>query len=319
VDGHNDLPLLIRRATGGDVRAYGLDERRPGRDTDIPRLREGLVAGQFWAAFVPPRETRPTGYALQQIALIHRLAETHPETFFPARESADVARARTRAKIASFCAIENGAAIELDRLDAIVTLCHNLTTDWCDSATDQPRHAGLAPFGRRAIERMNRLGVLVDLSHTSEQAALQAIEISATPPILSHSNARALCDHPRNATDALLDRLRQAEGLVMATFVPNFLSSGWSRPGDGDRPRGGVADLCDHLDYLRGRIGEDHIGLGSDFFGGPQGPGLEDASCFPAIFAELLRREWSEEALAKLAGGNLLRVFATAERVAREG
>jgi membrane dipeptidase len=351
-DGHNDLPLLIRRRADGDPAAFGLAERRDGRDTDIPRLREGRVAAQIWAAFVPPREARPASFALQQIALVRRFVDAYPDAFMPAFCADDVARAKKRGLIASFVSIENGAAVEdgrLDSLDAyhalgvrLITLCHNLSTDWCDSATDAPRHDGLSPFGVRVVERMNRLGLMVDLSHVSDRAAHKALDACAAPAVWSHSNARKLCGHPRNVSEDLLDRVVANGGVVMATFVPNFLSQkslDWLTPlqdphgkdradagADGEIarretekgvwPRGGLVDLCDHIDYLAHRIGFDHVGVGSDFFGGPQGAGLEDASCFPHIFAELMRRGWRDEDLAKLASGNILRTMRAAQTAA---
>ena len=337
-DGHNDLPYVIRvdKAAPGDVAAFALSERRTDRDTDIPALRAGKVGAQFWTAFVPPREKQPASYALQQIALIRAMNKLHPEAFLAADNAADVAAAHTQGRIASFIAIENGAAIEnrLDALDAyydlgarLMTLCHNATTDWCDSATEAPRHEGLSAFGRMVVTRMNDLGMIVDLSHCAPRAAHAALDVSRAPAILSHSNAKTLCDHPRNAPDDLLDRLPANGGMVMATFVPNFIDrqalgpprqssadAAVSSKDESPRPRGGtLAQFCDHLDYFRARVGDDHIGIGSDFFGGPQGEGLENASCFPNIFAELMRRGWSDAALIKLAGGNLVRVFGAVE------
>lgn len=351
IDAHNDLPYVIRADAHakGDVAAYGLDRRRPG-DTDIPRLREGRVAAQVWAAFVPPRESRPASYALQQIALVRAMNALYADTFLPALRADDVARARAEGRIASFLSIENGAAIEnrLDTLDAfhalgvrLMTLCHNATLDWCDSATDAPRSSGLSDFGLSVVDRMNDLGMIVDLSHTSDAAAHRALDHSRAPVVLSHSNARALCNHPRNAPDDLLDHVAERNGLVMATFVPNFIcqkSQDWLKsmqdahgraPDDengaiaarerknGPWPRGTRGQFCDHLDYLKAKLGPDRIGIGSDFFGGPQGAGLEDVSCFPRIFAELIRRGWPDDHLRKLAGGNFLRVMRAVEAEAR--
>jgi membrane dipeptidase len=350
VDGHNDLPFLIRRATDGDIARYDLHRRDNHRDTDIPRLTAGRVSAQIWAAFVPPREPQPASYALQQIALIRRLAATHPDVFLPAGRAADIAAAKRRGRIASFTAIENGAAIEgrLDTLGAfydlgvrLITLCHNASTDWCDSATDAPRHGGLSAFGRTVIAEMNRLGMIIDLAHVSDAVMHQVLDLTRAPVVFSHSNARALCDHPRNVPDDVLARVAANGGVVMATFVPQFISQAsreWLRPleaqqnqdpaGDasiaaGERergpwPRGTLEEYCDHLDYLAAAAGHDHVAIGSDFFGGPQGKGLEDASCYPRIFAELIRREWSETNLRKLASGNFLRVFRAVERVAGE-
>ncbi len=356
IDAHNDLPYVIRadRQAQGDVAAYRLDERRNSGDTDIPRLREGRLAAQVWAAFVPPREPHPASYALQQIALIRRMNDLHADVFLPALRAADVKRARRQKKIASFIAIENGAAIEnrLDALDAfyalgvrLMTLCHNATLDWCDSATDAPRSHGLSEFGRAAIARMNDLGMIVDCAHVSDQVMHQALDCSRAPIVFSHSNARALCDHKRNVPDDVLARVAEKGALVMATFVPNFICQrsqdwlktlqdahgGYNDGGDPDAviaaheqsagpwPRGTLAQYCDHLDYLKSKVGPDHIGIGSDFFGGPQGEGLKDVSCFPHIFAELIRRGWPKAHLKKLAGENFLRVFRTVEMAAKRG
>ena len=351
VDGHNDLPILIRRDAKGDVAAYDLTAISPGRDTDIPRLRAGRVGAQVWAAFVPPREVRPTSYALQQIALVHRMNALYPETFRPAFSVADIHAAKAEGRIASLIGIENGAAIEnrLDALDAfyalgvrLITLCHNATTDWCDSATDAPRHKGLSDFGRDVIARMNDLGMIVDLAHVSDAVMHQVLDISRAPVVFSHSNARTLCDHKRNVPDDVLDRVPAKGGIVMATFVPSFIcekSRRWLAPIADDHgktregldeaaeiaarepvaghwPRGTLGQYCDHLEYLKRRIGADHIGIGSDFFGGPQGEGLGDVSCFPAILAELFRRGWSETDVEKLAGGNFIRVLGEVEGVA---
>ncbi|MFO1116781.1 MAG: dipeptidase [Beijerinckiaceae bacterium] len=355
VDGHNDLPIVIRAdaQAKGDVAAFRLDQRRNSGDTDIPRLREGRVAAQFWAAFVPPREKNPATFALQQIALVRRMNEIHGDVFLPALAARDVARAFRQNKIASFIAIENGAAIEnrLDALDAyyalgvrLMMLCHNATLDWVDSATDAPRSNGLSEFGRDVIARMNDLGMIVDCAHVSDDVMRQVLDISRSPVVFSHSNARALCDHARNVPDDVLARIPDNGAVVMATFVPNFIcqkSQDWLKSmqdafgghdgsvDDGERaiaareqsagpwPRGTLSQYCDHLDYLKLRVGADCIGIGSDFFGGPQGEGLKDVSCFPHIFAELIRRGWRDRDLRKLASGNFLRAFRAVEKAAR--
>ena len=356
IDAHNDLPFVIRidKEAQGDPALYRLDERRNSGDTDIPRLREGRVAAQFWAAFIPPREQKPASFALQQIVLIKRMNELHPDVFLPAVRASDVKRAHRQKKIASFITIENGAAIEnrLDALDAyyelgvrLMTLCHNATLDWVDSATDAPRSNGLSDFGRQVIARMNDLGMIVDCAHVSDDVMHQALDISRAPVVFSHSNARALCDHRRNVPDDVLARIADKGALVMATFVPDFIcqrSKDWmaalkdaygktpegldndivvpTREKEiGAWPRGSLNQYCDHLEYLKSKVGPDHIGIGSDFFGGPQGEGLKDVSCFPHIFAELIRRGWPNTHLKKLAGENFLRVFRAVEkaRVAR--
>lgn len=279
--------------------------------------------------------------------------EIHGDVFLPALAARDVARAFRQNKIASFIAIENGAAIEnrLDALDAyyalgvrLMMLCHNATLDWVDSATDAPRSNGLSEFGRDVIARMNDLGMIVDCAHVSDDVMRQVLDISRSPVVFSHSNARALCDHARNVPDDVLARIPDNGAVVMATFVPNFIcqkSQDWLKSmqdafgghdgsvDDGERaiaareqsagpwPRGTLSQYCDHLDYLKLRVGADCIGIGSDFFGGPQGEGLKDVSCFPHIFAELIRRGWRDRDLRKLASGNFLRAFRAVEKAAR--
>jgi membrane dipeptidase len=351
VDGHNDLPFIVRadKEARGDVAAFHLEQQRGGRDTDIPRLIEGKVAAQFWAAFVPPREKQPASFALQQIALTRRMNALYPDVFLPGFGSMDIARAKADKKIASFITIENGAALE-NRIDTLfafydlgvrlMTLCHNATTDWCDSATDAPRHNGLSDFGREVIAAMNDVGMIIDLAHVSPAAMHQVIDITRAPVVWSHSNARALCDHPRNVPDDVLDRVVDNGGIVMPTFVPDFISQksrDWMKPLKdehgatargvnmdevvpareaelGPWPRGTLSEYCDHLDYVRAKIGPDHLGIGSDFFGGPQGEGLKDAACFPGIFAELMQRGWPDADLEKLASGNFVRAFAAVEK-----
>lgn len=346
IDGHNDLPYVVRldRSAKGDLAAYDLGKLHPETDTDIPRMQAGRLAGQFFAAYVPPNHPKPAGFALAQIALMRRIWERHADVFRPGLCADDVEAAKKEGRIALFMTIENGSALdnELDSLDAywdlgvrLMTLCHNDTHDWCDSATDAPRHNGLAPFGREVIGRMNRLGMIVDLAHVAPKVMHDVLDISTAPVVWSHSNAFSLCDHPRNVPDDVLDRVAGNDGLVMATFVPDFISQAsrdWHRPAKdqygktpegldykkaeaelartaGPRPKATLAQYCDHVEYLAKRIGHDRIGIGSDFFGGLNPEGLEDASTFPSVLAELIRRGWSDENLAKLAGGNMLRVM----------
>jgi membrane dipeptidase len=354
IDGHNDLPFVIRksREARGDLAIYDLTKVHPETDTDIPRLQAGKVAAQFWAAFVFPNDPKPAGFALAQIALVRAMNARHADVFLPALAACDVAAAHRQGKIASFITIENGSALDgqLDALDAyyglgvrLMTLCHNGTHDWCDSATDAPRHNGLSPFGRDVIARMNDLGMIVDLAHVSHKVMHDVLDISRTPVVWSHSNVFSLCDHPRNVPDDVLARVKANRGIVMATFVPDFLSQAsrdWHRPAKdawgktpdgldyvkaeadiakkaGPRPKATLAQYCDHVEHLARVIGHDHIGIGSDFFGGATVEGLEDVSTFPAVFAELIRRGWSEDNLARLASGNFLRVFAEIERARR--
>lgn len=353
IDGHNDLPFVVRldRAAKGDLSAYDLGKIHPETDTDIPRMQAGKLAGQFFAAYVPPNHPKPAGFALAQIALMRRIWQRHADVFRPGLSADDVEAARKEGRIALFMTIENGSALdnELDALDAywdlgvrLMTLCHNDTHDWCDSATDAPRHNGLTAFGKEVIGRMNRLGMVVDLAHVSPKVMHDVLDVSTAPAVWSHSNAFSLCDHPRNVPDDVLDRVAGNDGLVMATFVPDFISQAsrdWHRPAKdqygktpegfdykeaeaeitrtaGPRPKATLAQYCDHVEYLARRIGHDHIGIGSDFFGGLNPEGLEDASTFPAAIAELIRRGWSDENLAKLAGGNMLRVMRSVASVA---
>jgi membrane dipeptidase len=346
IDGHNDLPFVVRldRAAKGDLGIYDLGKVHPETDTDIPRMRAGKLAAQFFAAYVPPSHPKPAGFALAQIALMRRIWERHADVFRPGLCADDVEAAKKEGRIALFMTIENGSALdnELDALDAywdlgvrLMTLCHNDTHDWCDSATDAPRHDGLSAFGKQVIGRMNRLGMIVDLAHVAPKAMHDVLDIGQAPVVWSHSNAFSLCDHPRNVPDDVLDRVAGKDGLVMATFVPDFISQAsrdWHRPAKdqygktpdgldykkaeaeitrtaGPRPKATLAQYCDHVDYLARRIGHDHIGIGSDFFGGLNPERLEDASTFPAVIAELIRRGWSQENLAKLASGNMLRVM----------
>lgn len=353
IDGHNDLPYVIRlsREARGDVAAYGLDKVHAETDTDIPRMQDGKLAGQFFAAYVPPNHPKPAGFALAQIALMRDILARHANVFRPGLSADDVEAAKAEGQIALFMTIENGSALdnELDALDAyyglgvrLMTLCHNGTHDWCDSATDAPKHNGLTAFGKDVIRRMNQLGMVVDLAHVSHKVMHDVLDISSAPVVWSHSNAFTLCDHPRNVPDDVLDRVAGAGGVVMATFVPDFISQAsrdWHRPAkdqygktpdgldykkaeadiaakSGPRPKATLAQYCDHLDYLASRIGHDHVGIGSDFFGGAVPQGLEDTSTFPGLIAELIRRGWSEENLEKLAGGNTLRVLRAVEQKA---
>ena len=357
VDSHNDLPWVIRRhpKSQGDVAAYALHRRRlwPHRDTDIPRLRAGKVRAQFWAAFVPTVFPNPARTGLEQIDLIERIHELHPDVFLRSTRAADISRAARLGRIASFIAVENGAAIENSlpmlrthyRLGVrYMTLCHNETLEWVDAATDAPKNGGLSDFGRDVLREMNRLGMIIDLAHTSAEVMHQALDLSTAPVAITHANARALCDHPRNAPDDVLTRLRANGGIIMATFVPDFISqaerdwlkpieddTGRLRPGvklatalrartreAGPRPHATLEQYCDHLEYLVRLAGIDHVGIGSDFFGGAAPVGLEDVSRFPYVFAEMFRRGWSERPLAKIAGGNFRRVFRAVERAAEK-
>jgi membrane dipeptidase len=351
VDGHNDLPWTIREEAGGDLAAFDLRARRATGDTDLPRLVEGRVAGQFWSVWIPSGLEHPARTQLEQIELARRMIEAHPDRLLFATRAADVERARREGKIASFLGMENGQALEnsLGALRAYyelgvryLTLTHGKTTDWADSATDDPRHGGLAPFGREVVREMNRLGMLVDLSHVSPEVMHQVLELAEAPVVFSHSSALALVDHPRNVPDDVLAKLRSNGGVVMVTFIPPFVSPAareWGRPlerlvqaakiveemnriqkeyeaAHGEAPRATLAQVADHVEHVARVAGHDHVGIGSDFYGGPMPDGLEDVSRLPHLVAELVRRGWSDENLAKLAGGNVLRTLAAAETAA---
>lgn len=351
-DGHNDLAWVIRndRTARGDVIAYDLTRVHERGDTDIPRLREGQVGAQFWAAFQPTNAPHPARTALEQIDLIRRIEAAHPNVFLPARSAADFARARRLGKIASYIVVEGGVGLEnsLSPLRIwhaagarMLIPCHNETLDWVDSATDAPRHGGFNAFGRAVIAECNRLGMIVDGAHVSHDAIRRLLDVSEAPILLSHSNAFTLCDHPRNAPDDVLRRLKHNGGVVMATFVPGFVSQdlrNWlkrSRDGygkaplsadpkaqlaelearHGPAPRATLAQVADHIVYLVETAGIDHVGVGSDFFGGAQPDGLEHVGRFPHLFAELIRRQFSERDLEKIANRNVLRVMRKVEQV----
>jgi membrane dipeptidase len=349
-DGHNDLPWVIMhdKQARGDVRAFDLGRVHERGDTDIPRLREGGVGAQFWAAFQPTSAPHPGRTTLEHIDLIRRMESIHADVFFPARSAADFARARRAGKIASYIVVEGGVGLENSLAPLrvwhaagarMLIPCHNETLDWVDSATDVARHGGFNAFGRAVIGEANRLGMIVDGAHVSHEGIRRLLDVSEAPILLSHSNAFALCDHPRNAPDDVLRRLKENGGVVMATFVPGFLSQAlrdWlkrSRNGaakaplgndpkaqmaeletrQGPAPRATLSDVADHVAYLVETAGIDHVGIGSDFFGGPQPIGLENVGCFPNLFAELLKRGFSERDLAKIASRNVLRVMREVE------
>jgi membrane dipeptidase len=351
-DGHNDLPWVIRidKAAKGDVVAYDLTRMHERGDTDIPRLREGQVGAQFWAAFQPTNSPHPARTTLEQIDLIRRIEAAHPDVFLPARSAADFARARRAGKIASYIVVEGGVGLENSLAPLriwhaagarMLIPCHNETLDWVDSATDAPRNGGFNAFGCAVIGEANRLGMFLDGAHVSHEGIRRLLDVSEAPILLSHSNAFTLCDHPRNAPDDVLRRLKEKGGVVMATFVPGFISQAlrnWlkrSRDGfgkspmvsdpkaqmaelearQGPAPRATLAEVADHIVYLVETAGVDHVGIGSDFFGGPQPVGLENVGRFPHLIAELIRRGFSERDLAKIASGNVLRAMRVVERV----
>lgn len=323
IDGHNDLPWAIRQSETAprdvDAPEHDLRARTPFH-TDIPRLRQGRVGGQFWSVYIPYEavEEGAAKVQLEQIDIARQIFRRYPDVFGEAYDASDVERVFGEGRIASLMGIEGGHAIEnsLGALRAYwdmgvryMTLTHNGTLDWADAANDEHRHGGLTEFGREVVREMNRLGMLVDLSHTSPETMNDALDVAEAPVIWSHADTRGLRDHPRNVPDQVLRRLPDNGGVVMVTFVPSFLT---------DAEEATLADVADHIEHVVELAGIDHVGIGGDFDGISSTPvGLEDVSTYPALLAELSRRGWSEEDLAKLAGENVLRAMREAEAVAR--
>ncbi|MBX3133552.1 MAG: dipeptidase [Gemmatimonadaceae bacterium] len=322
IDGHNDLPWAIRefRDAPHDVERYDLRTRTVGH-TDIARLRAGMLGGQFWSVYIPGGDAiKAMGYArvqLEQIDIAQRVFAKYPDVLEPILTAQGFRDAFARGRIGSVMGMEGGHAIEnsLGALRAYyamgvryMTLTHNVHLDWADAHVPNPRHGGLTAFGREVVREMNRLGMLVDLSHTSAATMAAALDVSEAPVIWSHANAFAIANHTRNVPDDILRRLPQNGGVVMVTFVPGFVSR---------TPGATLAQVADHIDHIKRVAGVDHVGVGGDFDGIDEVVrGLEDVSTYPALFAELSRRGWSEAELRKLAGENILRAMAQAERVA---
>ena len=354
VDGHNDLPWLILEETGGNVRAFRLD-RENEFDTDIPRLRKGLVGAQFWSVWIPG-ETAPSDTGrkqLEQIDTALRIIDAHPETFELALTADDIERVYGQGKIASLLGMEGGYALNnsLGAMRAFyrlgvryMTLTHNVSVDWADAALGEQRHGGLTEFGRAMVLEMNRTGMMVDIAHTSPATMHDTLDVARAPVIWSHAAARAIVDHPRNVPDDVLIRLPDNGGVVMVTFIPSFLSKKVWEMEEGlwatdaaivttreyreiwlahDAKYGAVratlSDVADHIEHIRDVAGVDRVGIGSDYWGMPDMPlGLEDVSGFPRLFAVLIQRGWTDEDLGKLAGKNILRVMRTVESAARK-
>ncbi|MEU8940709.1 dipeptidase [Streptomyces goshikiensis] len=361
VDGHNDLPWALRK----QVR-YDLDRRDIAGDqsaylhTDIPRLRAGAVGAQFWSVYVAAELTgdEAVSATLEQMDAVDQLIARYPGDLVRALTADDMEAARADGRIASLMGAEGGHSINnslatlraLHRLGVrYMTLTHNYTIDWADSATDEPRHGGLTDFGREVVREMNRVGMLVDLSHVAATTMRDALAVSAAPVIFSHSSSLAICDHPRNIPDDVLELLPVNGGVAMATFVPKFIlpaAVAWTQAADENlrahglhhldtgpeamalhrafeaehpRPVATAATVADHLDHMREVAGVDHIGIGGDYDGTAFTPaGLDDVSGYPNLIAELLERGWSKPDLAKLTWSNAVRALRDAEAVARE-
>lgn len=350
VDGHNDLPWQVERRAARQWERFDLAERRDDVHTDIPRLRAGGLAAQFWAAYVPCeiRGSEAVEHAFAQVDVIRRMVACWPEVFEFVESADGVMRAHGRGRIASLIGLEGGHCLgEREPLAILrmlrrcgaryLTLTHNDTHSWADSATDEARHDGLSALGVRIVQEMNAIGVLVDLSHVAPTTMRDALEASRVPVVFTHSSARALCDHVRNVPDEILERVRDNGGTVMVTFVPSFVRESvrahWAERRaiaartDGEErmralaafdashavPRAELGDVADHIEHVARVAGIDHVGVGGDFDGIESVPrGLEDVSKYCELFAELMRRGFSDEDCEKIAGRNILRVLRAA-------
>ncbi|GAA3790504.1 dipeptidase [Streptomyces chiangmaiensis] len=359
VDGHNDLPWALREQVGYDLDARDIAHHQNEHlHTDLPRLREGGVGAQFWSVYVRSDLPDPVSATLEQIDCVRQLTERYPADLRRTLTAADMEAARTEGRIASLMGAEGGHSIanSLGTLRGLyelgvryMTLTHNDNVAWADSATDRPAAGGLTNFGREVVREMNRLGMLVDLSHVAATTMRDALDTTDTPVIFSHSSARAVCDHPRNIPDDVLERLPANGGVAMVTFVPKFVlraAVDWTAAADDNmrthgfhhldttpqamkvhrafeernpRPVATVATVADHLDHMREVAGVDHLGIGGDYDGTAFTPdGLGDVSGYPNLIAELLERGWSTSDLAKLTWQNAVRVLSAAEDVARD-
>ena len=363
IDGHNDAPWEIHERYKNKLDAFDFRDTAKGDKpmaTDLPRLAAGGVGGQFWSVYVPVdrRGLLATKAVLEQIDLVKRLAARYPDRMAMAYTADDIVAAERQGKVASLLGIEGGYAIDnsLPVLRALydvgaryMTLTHWETIGWADAATDAPKHGGLSPFGVAVVREMNRLGMLVDISHVSAETMHDVLDATVAPVIFSHSSARALCGHTRNVPDDVLVRMAKNDGVVMVNYAPGFVSEAvrqqhalreaeearlkalnlgfpqaveeglkvWDQ--EHPAPRATLAQLADHIDHIRKLAGIDHVGIGSDLDGIPAVPvGLEDVSKYPNLIAELLRRGYSDEDAGKVAGGNVLRVLRRAEQVAAE-
>jgi len=359
IDGHNDLPWAIRESKTApmDVEAYDLRRHTAGQ-TDLDRLHAGMVSGQFWSIYIPG-EIADSGFArvqMEQFDIARRMVDKYPDKLMWALTAHDLRRAQKEGKIGSVLGVEGGHAIEnslgtlrmyYDLGARYMTLTHNVTTAWADAALDSAKHGGLTEFGKEVVREMNRLGMLVDLSHVSPGTMSDALDVSEAPVIFSHSAGRGLVDHKRNVPDSILRRVPANGGVVMVPFVTSFVSQEVAaydrdeqiftadlrkkfgtdtaairqairaRGADHPAPKATLSQVADQIEYVKRIVGPDHVGIGGDFDGITDVVvGLEDVSKYPALFAELAHRGWSDDDLRKLAGENILRVMEQAEQVA---
>jgi len=333
IDGHNDYPWALRELDPGrDLARAEISKPVPSLMTDIPRLRQGGVGGQFWSVYTPSTMMgkEAVRVTLEQIDTVHRMAKRWPETFEMADTAADVERAFKAGRIGSLIGMEGGHSIDnslatLRMFYALgaryMTLTHSTNLAWADASTDTAVLGGLSKFGEEVVREMNRLGMLVDLSHVSPGTMEDALRVSEAPVIFSHSSAKALCNVPRNVPDNVLQLTAKNGGVVMVTFVPGFISQAIAdhdaKKAEGPAPRATLAQVADHIDHIRKVAGIDHVGLGGDFDGITQVvAGLEDVSKYPDLTAELLKRGYTDEDIKKILGLNVLRVMKQAEAVA---
>ncbi|MXO63787.1 membrane dipeptidase [Altererythrobacter oceanensis] len=368
-DGHNDVPYQLRERLDNRIADFDFndtehasvgEEGASAMHTDIPRLREGMVGAQFWSVYVPASLSEPEAVqaTIEQIDVTRRLIARYPESLALALTSEDVERAVARGRIASLMGMEGGHSIGsslgvLRQMYALgaryMTLTHSKTLPWADSATDVPTHDGLTDFGMDVVREMNRLGMIVDLSHVNEAAMMDALDVAKAPVIFSHSGARAINGHARNVPDSVLRRLRDNGGIVMAVAYPAFVSEAqrqrsanraaeqarlealWQGQPEAVKsaleawdaanpvPPATVSDYADHIDHIRKVAGMDHIGIGGDYDGIPIGvEGMEDVSGYPVLFTELARRGYSQKDLEKISFRNMLRVMKGVEQTKRD-
>jgi len=362
IDGHNDIAEQLRENYGGNTEglASGTDKRPHPLMTDMARLRQGRVGGQFWSVYIPAdvEGDRAIRNTLEEIDIVKRIVAAYPKDLEQAYTAEDVMRIHRAGRVDSLIGVEGGhqmghsfaALRSFYNLGArYMTLTHFKTTEWADSATDVPKHDGLTDYGKAVVLEMNRIGMLVDLSHVSEATMMDSLDVSRAPVIFSHSSAKALDGHPRNVSDAVLRRLPQNGGVVMVNFAPDYVNEAiwkWAADRDAEKarivrlytghpqadidaaldvwvkshpqPAATVEQVADHVEHIVKIAGNDHVGIGGDLDGIPATPtGLTGVQDYPNLFAELIRRGWSDQNLAKLAGGNVLRALRRAEEVSR--
>ena len=334
IDGHNDVAWQLRKRARNQLSQLDLSKstRERSMHTDIERLRAGGLGGQFWSVYVPTSlsPSEAVQATMEQIDVVKRMVQRYPETFELAFSAEEVVAAHKRGKIASLIGMEGGYSMghslgvlrQLYELGArYMTLTHSKTLPWADSATDEPQHQGLTDFGEEVVREMNRLGMIVDLSHVSAETMRDALKVSEAPVLFTHSGARAVCDHPRNVPDDVLKQLKDKDGVVMVVFLPAYLKCGETKPKQGSgSPETSIEDVIAHMDHIKSVAGVEHIGIGGDYDGMSHAPhGLEDVSGYPNLLKALLKRGYSEAEVRGIMGENTLRVLrkveATKERL----